>query len=93
MRNGPGICSSLVPFNMTALGNSWMISAAESDMASNANARKFTAGVCKASVRGTPSRPGRMDVYLFELYDESRKEGACHEKHFGLFDQEGCQKQ
>lgn len=53
------------------------------------NAREFTAGMSAASVKGTPLRPGRIDVYLFELYDESEKTGAEHEKHFGLFDIEG----
>ena len=56
------------------------------------SARRFTAGVCAASIKGTPLRPGRMHLYLFELYDESRKEGAPHEKHFGLFDADGQMK-
>lgn len=54
-------------------------------MANKANARRYTAGVIGISMRGTPLRPGRMGMYLFELYDESNKDGA-HEKHFGLFD-------
>ncbi|CAM9997100.1 unnamed protein product [Ascophyllum nodosum] len=62
------------------------------DMGDGPSARRFTAGAAAASVNGTPLRPGRMDVYLFELYDESLKHGADHEKHFGLFDVEGAQK-
>lgn len=58
-------------------------------MADNEIARRFTAGASRASTRGTPLRPGRMDVYLFELYDECQKDGAPHEKHFGLFDIDG----
>lgn len=58
-------------------------------MANKANARRYTAEVIEISMRGTPLRPGRMDMYLFELYDESSKDGAYEEKHFGLFDIEG----
>lgn len=62
---------------------------AESSMADSGSARKFTAGIVRASVHGTPLRPGRMDIYLFELFDERHKTGERHEKHFGLFDFEG----
>lgn len=55
-------------------------------MANKANARRYTAGVIEISMRGTLLRPGCMDMYLFELYDESGKTGAHEEKHFGLFD-------
>ena len=58
-------------------------------MADCESGRRFNAGVCAASKKGTPLRPGRMDLYLFELYDESGKDGAPHEKHFGLFDVHG----
>lgn len=58
-------------------------------MADNESARRFTAGACLASTKGTLLRPGRLDVYLFELYDECQKDGAPHEKHFGLFDIDG----
>jgi len=61
-------------------------------MADKQSAKRFTAGVTAASVKGTPLRPGRMDIYLFELYDESLKPGADEEKHFGLFNIEGVQK-
>ncbi|CAN0331667.1 unnamed protein product [Ascophyllum nodosum] len=65
---------------------------ASAEMADGPSARSYIAGAAAASVNGTPLRPGRMDVYLFELYDESLKHGADFEKHFGLFDIEGAQK-
>ncbi|CAN0222467.1 unnamed protein product [Ectocarpus sp. 4 AP-2014] len=65
---------------------------AGSDMADKESARRFTAGATLVSTKGTPLRPGRLDVYLFELYDECQKDGAAHEKHFGLFDIGGCPK-
>lgn len=61
-------------------------------MADRQSAKRFITGAITASVEGTPLRPGRMDIYLFELYDESLKPGADEETHFGLFDIEGVQK-
>lgn len=44
-------------------------------MANNESARPLTASAYLASTNGTPLRPGWLNVYLFELYDEWHKDG------------------
>ena len=58
----------------------------------NANlklARRFYDGLLKklADGKGTPLRPGRLDVYLFGLIDENMKSVApgSFERHWGIF--------
>ncbi|XP_022752013.1 glucan endo-1,3-beta-glucosidase 8-like [Durio zibethinus] len=53
------------------------------------NAKKFYDGLFKklASNKGTPLRPGKMEVYLFGLFDEDMKsiEPGYFERHWGIF--------
>nr|AFK43211.1 unknown [Lotus japonicus] len=57
------------------------------------NAKKFYQGFLKkmASKKGTPMRPGPMDVYLFSLFDENLKSIAPgnFERHWGIFGYDG----
>lgn len=57
------------------------------------SAKKFYDGLFKvlASKKGTPLRPGKMDVYLFGLFDEDTKsiEPGNFERHWGIFDFDG----
>ncbi|KAK6922905.1 X8 domain [Dillenia turbinata] len=57
------------------------------------NAKKFYDGLLKklASNKGTPLRPGGLDVYLFGLIDEDSKSIAPgnFERHWGIFTYDG----
>lgn len=57
------------------------------------NAHKFYDGLFKklASNKGTPLRPGKMEVYLFGLLDEDMKsiEPGNFERHWGIFNFDG----
>ncbi|KAG0491780.1 hypothetical protein HPP92_005178 [Vanilla planifolia] len=61
--------------------------------ANTANAKRFYDGFFKkmASNRGTPLRPGPMEVYLFSLIDENMKSilPGNFERHWGLFTYDG----
>ncbi|CAI0428649.1 unnamed protein product [Linum tenue] len=56
-------------------------------------AQKFYAGLMKrlAANKGTPLRPGKLDVYLFALMDEDQKSIAPgpFERHWGIFTYDG----
>ncbi|CAN1842433.1 Glucan endo-1,3-beta-glucosidase 8 [Linum perenne] len=56
-------------------------------------AQKFYSGLMKklAANKGTPLRPGRLDVYLFALMDEDQKsiEPGPFERHWGIFSYDG----
>ncbi|KAL4368520.1 hypothetical protein GQ457_05G008790 [Hibiscus cannabinus] len=64
--------------------------------ANKANAKKFYDGLFRvlASDKGTPLRPGNMDVYLFGLFDEDTKsiEPGNFERHWGIFEFDGTPK-
>ncbi|RDX69144.1 Glucan endo-1,3-beta-glucosidase 8, partial [Mucuna pruriens] len=57
------------------------------------NAKRFYQGLLKkmASKKGTPLRPGGMDMYLFSLSDENLKSIAPgnFERHWGIFRYDG----
>ncbi|XP_020211129.1 glucan endo-1,3-beta-glucosidase 8 [Cajanus cajan] len=57
------------------------------------NAKRFYHGLLKkmASKKGTPLRPGAMDMYLFSLFDEDLKSIAPgnFERHWGIFGYDG----
>ncbi|CAK7337806.1 unnamed protein product [Dovyalis caffra] len=61
--------------------------------ANNNLAKKFYDGLLKklAAKKGTPLRPGQLDVYLFDLIDENQKSIAPgnFERHWGLFRYDG----
>uniref|UniRef100_A0A6N2LK06 glucan endo-1,3-beta-D-glucosidase n=1 Tax=Salix viminalis TaxID=40686 RepID=A0A6N2LK06_SALVM len=61
--------------------------------ANNKLAKKFYDGLLKKLVakKGTPLRPGQLDVYLFSLVDENQKSIAPghFERHWGLFYYDG----
>ncbi|KAJ8446879.1 LOW QUALITY PROTEIN: hypothetical protein Cgig2_016189 [Carnegiea gigantea] len=48
------------------------------------NARTYYSNVISHAKQGTPLKPGPMEIYLFEMFDEDNKPGDV-EKHFGLF--------
>ncbi|KAI3930735.1 hypothetical protein MKX01_037181 [Papaver californicum] len=57
-------------------------------------AKKFYNGLLKkmaSSKKGTPLRPGHLDVYLFSLFDEDQKSIAPgpFERHWGIFRYDG----
>ncbi|XWS33238.1 hypothetical protein CRYUN_Cryun22dG0064200 [Craigia yunnanensis] len=57
------------------------------------NAKKFYDGLFKklASNNGTPLRPGKIEVYIFGLFDEDMKsiEPGFFERHWGIFYYDG----
>ncbi|KAL7230414.1 hypothetical protein ACSBR2_008824 [Camellia fascicularis] len=61
--------------------------------ANNKLARRFYNGFLKklATDKGTPLRPGHMEVYLFSLLDENMKSIApgAFERHWGIFRYDG----
>ncbi|XP_065876795.1 glucan endo-1,3-beta-glucosidase 8-like [Euphorbia lathyris] len=56
-------------------------------------AKKFYDGLLKklASKKGTPLRPGPLEVYLFSLTDENKKstQPGSFERHWGIFGYDG----
>ncbi|XP_074296331.1 glucan endo-1,3-beta-glucosidase-like [Silene latifolia] len=57
------------------------------------NARVYNENVVKRALGnvGTPKRPGvGMEVFLFDLFDEDKKNGDEYEKHFGVFGLSGA---
>ncbi|XP_061358431.1 glucan endo-1,3-beta-glucosidase 8 [Gastrolobium bilobum] len=60
------------------------------------NAKRFYKGFLKkmASNKGTPLRPGTIDVYLFSLFDENLKsiDPGNFERHWGIFRYDGIPK-
>lgn len=61
--------------------------------ANNYNAKRFYQGLLKKMVhkKGTPLRPGAMEMYLFSLTDENLKsiEPGNFERHWGIFGYDG----
>ncbi|XP_051151462.1 glucan endo-1,3-beta-glucosidase 5-like isoform X2 [Andrographis paniculata] len=58
------------------------------------NAQRFNQGFMSHLNKGTPMRPGPMDVYLFSLVDEDAKsiQPGNFERHWGLFYYDGTPK-
>ncbi|KAL6853450.1 hypothetical protein ACP4OV_019479 [Aristida adscensionis] len=49
------------------------------------NARRYNQNLIKHAGKGTPRKPGAMEVYVFAMFNENRKGGDPTEKKFGLF--------
>jgi len=64
--------------------------------ANNNNAKRFYQGLLKkmANNKGTPLRPGAMEIYLFSLTDENMKniDPGKFERHWGIFGYDGSVK-
>ncbi|KAG2634710.1 hypothetical protein PVAP13_2NG395209 [Panicum virgatum] len=49
------------------------------------NARTYNQNLINHAGKGTPRKPGAMEVYVFAMFNEDQKDGDPTEKKFGLF--------
>jgi len=49
------------------------------------NARTYNQNLINHAGKGTPRKPGSMEVYVFAMFNEDQKDGDPTEKKFGLF--------
>ncbi|GJN16765.1 hypothetical protein PR202_gb03786 [Eleusine coracana subsp. coracana] len=49
------------------------------------NARTYNQNLINHAAKGTPRKPGPMEVYVFAIFNENQKPGDPTEKKFGLF--------
>lgn len=49
------------------------------------NARTYNQNLIDHASKGTPRKPGAMEVYVFAMFNEDQKDGDPTEKKFGLF--------
>ncbi|KAJ4760276.1 hypothetical protein LUZ62_070651 [Rhynchospora pubera] len=49
------------------------------------NAQTYNQNLIEHARNGTPKRPGNMEIYIFAMFNENKKEGDEVERHFGLF--------
>ncbi|KAF8721137.1 hypothetical protein HU200_023558 [Digitaria exilis] len=53
--------------------------------ATTGNAQTYNQNLINHVGQGTPKRPGAIETYIFEMFNENQKPGAATEQHFGLF--------
>jgi len=58
---------------------------ADGRSASVENARTYNQNLINHAGKGTPRKPGPMEVYVFAMFNEDKKDGDPTEKKFGLF--------
>lgn len=58
------------------------------DAASVDNARTYYQNLINHMGKGTPKRPGAMEVFVYAMFNENQKSPE-YEKHFGLFNPDG----
>jgi hypothetical protein len=49
------------------------------------NARTYNQNLIVHAGMGTPRKPGAMEAYVFDMFNEDQKDGDPTEKNFGLF--------
>jgi exo-beta-1,3-glucanase (GH17 family) len=49
------------------------------------NARTYNQNLINHAGKGTPRKPGPMEVYVFAMFNEDQKDGDPTERKFGLF--------
>ncbi|KAG0489573.1 hypothetical protein HPP92_006436 [Vanilla planifolia] len=55
------------------------------DAAAPHNAQSYVQNLIGHAGKGTPKRPGNIEVYIFAMFDEDKKQPQGIENHFGLF--------
>ncbi|KAK3166474.1 hypothetical protein QOZ80_1AG0046230 [Eleusine coracana subsp. coracana] len=68
-----------------AAASTWWCRRADGTGATVDNARTYNQNLINHAAKGTPRKPGPMEVYVFAMSNENQKPGDPTEKKFGLF--------